>query len=271
MIDSRIDGQPAASVALADRGLAYGDGLFETMRVEQGKIALLDRHMQRLQLGCRRLHIPLDIQLVRREVCSFAQELQQGVCKLILTRGDGTRGYGLPQPATPRRILQAAPLPQWPAQNAHFGVCLYPCQTRLAIQPLLAGLKHLNRLEQVLARAEWQDPAFAEGLMLDTSGRIIEGVFSNVFFVCGNTLLTPALSGSGVAGIMREQVLELAAGQGLAVEITDLYPDQLGRMDEVFTCNSLYGIWPVLEYAGHSWPAGPLTRRLQSLINGQDT
>lgn len=271
MIDSLVDGQPVRAIPLADRGLAYGDGLFETMKVEQGGIVLLERHMQRLQLGCRRLRIPLDMQLVRQEINDFARELQQGVCKLILTRGDGERGYGLPQTARPRRILQAAPLPQWPARHAQTGIRLYPCQTRLAIQPLLAGLKHLNRLEQVLARAEWQDPAYAEGLMLDTSGRIIEGVFSNIFFVRNGKLLTPALEGSGVAGIMRERLLELAPGHGLAVEVVDLYPDQLGGMDEVFTCNSLYGIWPVLEYAGYSWPAGPQTLRLQSIINGQDS
>lgn len=271
MIDSLVDGQPATAVALADRGLAYGDGLFETMRVEQGKVVLLERHMHRLQLGCQRLQIPLDLQQVQQEVSTFARELQRGVCKLTLTRGDGERGYGLPLAARPRRILQAAPLPQWPAQHAQTGIRLYPCQTRLAVQPLLAGLKHLNRLEQVLARAEWRDPAYAEGLMLDTAGRIIEGVFSNVFFVRAGKLLTPALDGSGVAGIMRERLLELASGQALAVEIVDLYPEQLGGMDEVFTCNSLYGIWPVVEYTGYNWPVGPLTCRLQSIINGQDS
>lgn len=271
MIASRVDGQPASGIALVDRGLAYGDGLFETMRVEQGRIALLERHLQRLQLGCRRLLIALDAAQLEAEIRDFAATMQQGVCKLIVTRGDGQRGYGLPQPAMPRRILQAAPLPQWPAEHAGQGIRLFACQTRLAIQPLLAGLKHLNRLEQVMARAEWQDPAYAEGLMLDTSGRIIEGVFSNIFFVRDGTLLTPALDGSGVAGIMRERLLEQAAGLGLAVQLGDLYPEQLADMDEVFTCNSLYGIWPVLGYAGYQWPAGRLTRRLQSFFYRQDS
>lgn len=265
-----IDGQPASTIGLADRGLAYGDGLFETMRVEQGRVAWLEQHMQRLQDGCRRLRIPLDAGLLTEEIRAFATELQQGVCKLVLTRGDGQRGYALPQPATPRRILQGAPLPQWPAVHAQQGVHLYPCQTRLAIQPLLAGLKHLNRLEQVMARAEWQDAAYAEGMMLDTAGRIIEGVFSNLFFVRDGILLTPDLSGSGVAGIMRGRLLQLAGQLGLAVQEVDLYPEQLDRMSEVFTCNSLYGIWPVLGYAGYRWPAGPVTRRLQSIINRQD-
>ena len=266
-----VDGQPATAVGLADRGLAYGDGLFETMRVGQGRIALLDRHLQRLRAGCQRLQLEPDFEQLHSEIVAFAASLQQGVCKLVLTRGDGQRGYGMPQPAVPRRILQGASLPQWPEENARDGIRLFSCQSRLAIQPLLAGLKHLNRLEQVMARAEWQDPAFAEGLMLDTSGRIIEAVFSNIFFVRDGGLLTPRLNDSGVAGIMRGLLLELARQQGLAVEETDLYPRQLSTMDEAFTCNSLYGIWPVRAYAEHRWPAGPLTRRLQSIINRQDS
>ena len=161
MIAARVNGQPAMQVELADRGLAYGDGLFETMQVRQGAIALFDYHMQRLQLGCQRLQIPLDMQQLQHEIASFAAELQDGVCKLIVTRGDGQRGYGLPQPTQTRRILQAAPLPQWPVEHARDGIRLFPCQTRLAVQPLLAGLKHLNPLEQVLARTEWQDNAYA--------------------------------------------------------------------------------------------------------------
>lgn len=271
MIAARVNGQPAMQVELADRGLAYGDGLFETMQVRQGTIALLDYHMQRLQLGCQRLQIPLDVEQLQQEIDQFAAELQEGICKLIVTRGDGQRGYGLPQPTRSRRILQAAPLPQWPREHAQDGIRLFPCQTRLAVQPLLAGLKHLNRLEQVLARSEWQDNAYAEGLMLDTSGRIIEGVFSNIFFVRDGVLLTPDLAGSGVAGVMRARLLELATELGLVVQVTGLYPDDLQQMSEVFTCNSLYGIWPVRGYAEHSWPVGPLTRRLQSIINRQDS
>lgn len=267
-----VDGQPATGVALADRGLAYGDGLFETMRVKQGKVVMLGRHMQRLQKGCRRLLIPVDIALLEREIGAFASTLSHpAVCKLIVTRGDGQRGYGLPVSSMPRRILQASPLPQWPAGHAGDGIHLFPCQTRLAVQPLLAGLKHLNRLEQVLARAEWQDSAYAEGLMLDTAGRIIECVFSNIFLVRDGTLLTPDLSGSGVAGVMREQILELAGELGLAVQVCDLYPEVLARSDEVFACNSLYGIWPVVAYAGQSWSVGPLTRRLQTKVDRQDS
>ncbi|MBS7326852.1 MAG: aminodeoxychorismate lyase [Thiopseudomonas sp.] len=262
-----VNGQPAVGLALTDRGLAYGDGLFETMRVTDGQINWLELHLQRLQSGCQRLRIDLDMTQMRHELLAFAAQQGQGVCKLILTRGDGQRGYGLPQPTYPRRILQAAPLPLWPAQHAEQGVRLFPCQTRLAIQPLLAGLKHLNRLEQVMARAEWNDSEHAEGLLLDTEGRIIECVFSNIFFVRQGCLLTPELSGSGVAGIMRERIMQLARELGIAVQIRDILPDALAGMDELFTCNSLYGIWPVREYRGQQWLPGPLTRKLQHILD----
>lgn len=265
-----VDGQPAASISLADRGLAYGDGLFETMRVQQGKIALLDYHLKRLRNGCQRLLIEPDWPALEQEIQAFAAQHPNGVCKLILTRGDGQRGYGLPQSASPRRILQAAQLPQWPASHARDGVQLFPCKTRLAIQPALAGLKHLNRLEQVLARAEWQNADYAEGLMLDTQGRVIEGVFSNLFLVRSGQLYTAELSGSGVAGIMRTLILEIAQWMKLAAHVVELYPEDLQAADEVFTCNSLYGIWPVIGCADWRWPVGPLTRRLQESLKSSE-
>jgi 4-amino-4-deoxychorismate lyase len=146
-------------------------------------------------------------------------------------------------------------------------VRLFPCTTRLAEQPILAGLKHLNRLEQVLARAEWQDLAFAEGLMRDTSGRVIEGVFSNLFIVDSARLMTPSLERCGVAGVMREEVLERARQVGVSTLVCDLSLEQLHRADEVFVCNSLYGIWPVRQLDASVWSVGPVTRKLQRLVN----
>ncbi len=165
-----------------------------------------------------------------------------------------------------RRILLGNPLPSYPAANAEQGVRLFPCATRLAEQPLLAGLKHLNRLEQVLARGEWQDPAFAEGLMRDQSGRVIEGVYSNLFLLKDGVLTTADLSRCGVAGVMRAEVLEQARRLGISCEVRDIGYDELLGADEVFLCNSLYGIWPVRELAASVWPAGPLTRKLQALV-----
>src|SRR5690606_9520667 len=187
------------------------------------------------------------------ELQAFAGQLGAGVAKLIVTRGEGQRGYAPPQPCQPLRILQSAPLPQYPVAHAERGVRLFPCVTRLAEQPLLAGLKHLNRLEQVLARAAWQDAECAEGLMRDSSGRVIEGVYSNLFLVIGGVLVTADLSRCGVAGVMRAEILQQARSLGLVIELRDISFEELLGADEVFLCNSLYGIWPVRALQERHW------------------
>lgn len=261
-----VDGQPAVGVPVHDRGFAYGDGLFETIRVVRQQPQLLDRRLQRLEAGCQRLGIPFDLAQLRTQVLAFSAELGDGVAKLVLTRGDGQRGYAPPQSCQPRTLLMGSPAPAYPREHAEHGVQLYPCATRLAEQPALAGLKHLNRLEQVLARGEWQDPAFAEGLVRDMSGCVIEGVFSNIFLVSQGVLQTPSLERCGVAGVMRAEILERAQRAGIDVQICDIAFEELLEADEVFVCNSLYGIWPVRQLQEHVWPVGPLTRKLQSLI-----
>lgn len=263
---SWVDGQPAVSVPLKDRGLAYGDGLFETIAVKAGQPLLLDRHLQRLNEGCRRLALVADHSVIRSEVLAYAAALGDGVLKLILTRGDSLRGYGLNPGAPVRRILQGSAPATYPPGHGVEGISLFPCATRLAEQPLLAGLKHLNRLEQVLARAEWQDADHAEGLMLDMSGRVIEGVFSNLFLVRNGLLLTSDLSRCGVAGVMRAELLAQAKALGIPVVVADISVEQLRQADEVFVCNSVYGIWPVRGCAAMSWPVGPLTRKLQGIV-----
>ncbi len=263
---SWVDGQPAEGLPIHDRALAYGDGLFETIKVLAGRPELLDRHLQRLEHGCQRLAIPCDINGVGSQLIAFSAELGEGVAKLIVSRGEGKRGYAPPVPCMPRTVLTGSSLPIYPKAHAEQGVRLYPCTTRLAEQPILAGLKHLNRLEQVLARAEWQDPVYAEGLMRDTSGRVIEGVFSNLFIVESDRLMTPSLERCGVAGVMREEVLERARTAGVPIQVGDLSLGQLYRSDEVFVCNSLYGIWPVRQLDASVWPVGPVTRKLQSLV-----
>lgn len=264
-MDSWVDGQPADALSLKDRGLAYGDGLFETIAVHGGQPVLLERHLTRLAEGCSRLAISADIELVRSELQAYAAAMGEGVLKLILTRGDGLRGYAPDPAAQGRRILQGNPPAAYPAVHGEQGVRLFPCVTRLSNQPLLAGLKHLNRLEQVLARAEWHDSEHAEGLMLDQAGRVIEGVFSNLFVVRDGVLITPDLKRCGVAGVMRAEILFQAESLAIPSQITDISLEQLQWADEVFICNSVYGVWPVRAYAALSWPVGPLTRKLQTI------
>ncbi|HWV09494.1 MAG TPA: aminodeoxychorismate lyase [Pseudomonas sp.] len=264
-MQSWVDGRPAELLSVTDRGLAYGDGLFETIAVSRGKPTLLDRHMARLLAGCVRLNLPLDADLVRDELLRFSAALGEGVAKLIVTRGDGQRGYAPPQPTVARRILQGSGKPAYPASHAERGIRLFPCATRLSEQPLLAGLKHLNRLEQVLARAEWSDSEHAEGLMCSLSGLVVEGVFSNLFLVRDGRLSTPDLSGYGVAGVMRAELLAQAAALGIDTEVRGITLDELLAADEVFLCNSVYGVWPVRALQAHDWPVGPLTRKLQAI------
>lgn len=261
-----INGQPVDGITVADRGLAYGDGLFETIKVRNGCAPLLERHLTRLAEGCQRLMIPCDMQVLRNELSIYMQQLDQGVCKLILTRGAGQRGYAMPEPCAPQRILQASSLPQWPVAHRLQGIQLFACQLRLSEQPLLASLKHLNRLEQVLARAEWSNPAYAEGLLLDRQSRVVDCVFSNIFIVYNQQLLTPDLHSCGVAGVMRAELLARAQAAGFSVAVSDITLQQFLQADEVFTCNGLYGIWPVRSYATQHWPIGPVTLKLQQLI-----
>ncbi len=260
-----LDGRPASAIDLQNRGLAYGDGVFETIAVRRGHPSLLGLHLERLALGCSRLAIPLDLPLVRDELLRFAEALGEGVAKLVVTRGDGLRGYASTPDTPARRVLLAGPAPAYPSRNAEHGVTLFACQTRLAEQPRLARLKHLNRLEQVLARAEWQGSDPAEGLMRDTSGRVIEGVYSNLFLVRDGALLTADLGRCGVAGVMRAALIDAARPAGLTVRVTDLALTDLAQADEVFLCNSLYGVWPVVRHAELSWSPGPVTRKLQAL------
>lgn len=258
-----IDGEARDRIDARDRGLAYGDGLFETIAVDGGVPLLWERHVQRLTWGCERLGLPLpDPALLAAETRHLCREADRAVLKLILTRGSGGRGYRPPQPATTTRILGLHPWPDYPAAWREEGVRVRICDTRLAVQPALAGLKHLNRLEQVLARREWDDPAIAEGLMLDTAGRVVEGTFTNLFLVRDGVLRTPELSGSGVAGIMRDRVLETADGLGLPRVTGAVTLDDMAAAEEVFLTNTLIGIWPVQAIDERPYPVGDHARTL---------
>ncbi len=268
-----VDGRPADAVPVDDRGFQYGDGLFETCRVEEGRVACLTRHLARLSSGCERLGFPQpDLVALRAEIDSFVAATRQGVLKLTLTRGSSARGYGPAGDTRPRRVLCLSPLPDWPPQAQRDGVRLRFCDTRLVINPRLAGIKHLNRLEQVLARREWHDEAIRDGLMCDTRERVIEGTMSNLFLVTGGVLHTPRLDECGVAGVMRSVVIDLAEREGMVLEIGDISRHDVRYADELFVCNSLIGIWPVASIDGmNDYPVGDMTRALQDRLAAGET
>jgi 4-amino-4-deoxychorismate lyase len=223
-----------------------------------------------LQAGCERLGIPLmDTVQLAREANELLAGAGRGVLKLVVTRGSGGRGYRAPAKVTPRRILQLHPWPDFPPAAAEAGVAVRLCTIRLCHNPLLAGIKHLNRLEQVLARREWDDPQIGEGLLLDVDGRLVEGTMSNLFLVREESLLTPDLGRCGVAGIMRTIILEQAERQSLTADIRVLDMDDLQTADEVFLCNSLIGIWPVISIDGRPYRKGAITIHMQQLLHAE--
>ncbi|NJA05420.1 aminodeoxychorismate lyase [Methylococcaceae bacterium WWC4] len=258
-----LNGEPAHCIDPADRGLQYGDGLFETLEVRQGRPLFLDRHLRRLASGCRRLMIPMpDAGLLEAEALSFAAGREAAVLKLIVTRGCGGRGYRQPDVIQPTRLFSLHPYPDYPAHYQTDGIVADFCRQRLSSNATLAGIKHLNRLEQVLARAEWSDDSCQEGLMLDVQNYVVEGTMSNLFIVKNGVLLTPALTDCGVAGIVREWSLAFAAAEGLPSVEAAITVDQVLAADEVFVTNSVIGIWPVRRLAGQDFPVGPVTQRI---------
>ncbi len=241
-----INGTPAQVIEAADRGLQYGDGLFETLAVVDGRPCLWKGHLNRLRSGCKRMGIDCpDESLLLEESLAEIDSAQRGILKIIVTRGIGQRGYRPPMPSNPSRILNFMPWPTHSENRADRGVEVQLCSVRLGRNPVLAGMKTLNRLEQVLARAEWSDDRIAEGLMFDTEGYLIEGTASNVFLYREGHLFTPDLSNCGIAGIMRGLVIEQAEKRGIPLSVQDLRLADLKSADGLFLTSSLIGICPV--------------------------
>jgi len=259
------------NLPVADRGLQYGDGLFETLALRNGEPLLWDRHLLRLDEGCHRLGLPApDKRLLREEVTRIAGSDTRAVVKIILTRGAAGRGYRADAAGTATRIVQRLPWPYYPGTASIEGVAVRWCDTRLSRQSRLAGLKHLNRLEQVLARAEWQDD-YAEGLMRDTDGLVIEGTMTNLFLVRTNdTVVTPDLSQSGIAGVMRAQVLESAAAMGMHCVTQAVSVDMIESAQELFLTNSLIGIWPIRRIEARHYVVGQISQALQAALHAAD-
>lgn len=266
-----INGIEGRHIDALDRGLQYGDGLFETLRIRDGRPRHWDEHMQRLAEGCARLRLPaVETEPLAAEARLLSQGVADGVLKIVLTRGDSGRGYAPPVVVRPTRLLALFPPPSYPPAVAREGVAVRVCDTRLGHSPALAGIKHLNRLEQVLARAEWKDRGTAEGLMLDNEGNVIEGTMSNLFLLRDGRLSTPELSRCGVAGVTRARVMRLAPSLGMAVEQRRIAIDDLAAADELFLTNSVIGLWPVRHCAGRDYTPGPLTARLAEALEADD-
>jgi 4-amino-4-deoxychorismate lyase len=272
-------------VSSRDRGLAYGDGLFETIAYVNQTLHNWSLHWARLQRGARQLSLPHPDELTVLEQIEleleYANHDQNNACviKIILTRGQGGRGYRVPDLTEASLIVS---LHQWPAVNANNyqqGIQLTLCETCLSQQPALAGIKHLNRLEQVLACKELGNSVFQDGLMLACSDNelldrhIIEATSSNVFFVFEDRLLTPKINRCGIQGTIREQIKKLAGELDITLEELSYSLKNIYKTSEIFLCNSVFGVLPVaaVQYQNiidwHYQSPCTITRRLSEIIN----
>ncbi|MFN7552761.1 MAG: aminodeoxychorismate lyase [Pseudomonadota bacterium] len=249
-----VDGVASGALPVDDRGLAYGDGLFETMRARDGRIALWGFHLARLRCGCERLGIPEPDGATLVNECERVLDGDtDAVLKLILTRGSGGRGYAVPHEPRPRRVLTRMPAPPPPRPE---GLRLHACVTRLPLDPALAGIKHLNRLHQVLARTEAEAAGADEGLCLDAAGRVACATAANVFAVVDGALRTPSVDQAGVAGACRAALLA-DPWLGPTLRVGALSPLELERASEVFLTSAVRGVQPVAAIGGSTFVPGP--------------
>jgi 4-amino-4-deoxychorismate lyase len=257
-----VGGQRVDAMPTDDRGVAYGDGLFETMRVHAGQVPWWDAHWARLRHGARRLRMGLpDEGQARNEAAALLADCAGGVLKLLVTRGSG-RGYAATD-APPNWMLSRHPLPMTPSRD---GLTLRWCATRLAIQPALAGIKHCNRLEQVLARAEWNDPAASdrdadEGLMRSGEGDVVCATAANLFVLRDGRWLTPGLDRCGVEGVCRARLMPLLEAREARLSVSDVE-----EASAVFLCNAVRGILGVARLGTRTWPTQPALAEARRML-----
>jgi 4-amino-4-deoxychorismate lyase len=264
-----IDGVPD-SAGGPDRGSQFGDGVFETMAAANGRIPALERHLQRLERGCVALGLPEpDRDRLVRDIESLLPSARRAVIKVIVGPAGTGRGYARPAGAGLTHRVGCLP---WPSRLPET-LSVTVCRIRLAAQPALAGIKHCNRLEQILARREVDAAGADEGLMRDRDDRIVEGVAANVFVVRHGVLQTPPLDQCGVAGVMRSRVLEAAEQLGVATQVTPLLLTDILEADELFMTNSLIGVRRVhrltREAGAQEWNPGPITNRIREGVVDQ--
>lgn len=263
-----IDGVGGDLVPVDDRGLQYGDGLFETILVRKGVPRFLEAHLARLARGCERLGLSLDAPAVRADIATAAAKSPAlAIVKVIVTRGSATRRGYAPHRSIARRIVSLWPTADTGALAA--GVALGIARTRVATNPAVAGLKHLNRLDNVLAAAEIAADEF-DVLMLDSAERLVCGSACNVFAIRGRSLVTPGVGSAGVAGVLRSIVLREAPSLGFDVVENPMQLADLVAADGVFVTNARVGVVPVTRVREHSFRMTDIALQLRAHIEALD-
>ncbi len=262
-----INGKPSAGLSVFDRGLAYGDGVFRTFLVKNGVPHHWELQYQKLTQDCLAMGLacPSNEELLS-DIEALFDEGSDAVAKIIVTRGESARGYAVPADIQANRVVTKSAPPTYPLSNQTQGVKLHLCELKLGLQVKLAGIKHLNRLENVLARMEWSDVNIADGLLLDSNDNVIECTMSNIFARFGSQLITPALDQCGVDGIARKRIIEHAKHFKLDMKIEAMKLDQLMQADEIIICNSLFGAWQVVNFNNKQWTKQELDAQLRDML-----
>jgi 4-amino-4-deoxychorismate lyase len=269
MVTTLVNGIVCDYISVQDRGLHYGDGVFETLAYVEGHFQFLQQHLARMQDGAERLGIPYpDESLFLSDIRKLLQKAAapKGVFKLILTRGQSQRGYRPANKSVATRICQYSDWPEHMVNWKSEGIDTCICNTRASVNTSVAGIKHLNRLENVLASSEL-GANYQEGFLLDNSDNVIEGTMSNIFAVFDNTLVTPELSCSGIEGIIREQVLTIAEENRINTEIRCVSKDEIVHAREIFICNSLLGVCAVNTIDGVKVQSNNITNIIDAALN----
>ena len=268
-----INGDFNQAISPLDRGFAYGDGVFRTMVMRSGLPVNWPLHYQKLVADCAAIGIvcPSAELLMSDFLQLFSIEdidsEKQEVAKIMITRGEGERGYKPPAVTTPTRVIIRSAMPQYVKESYTGGVQLHVCNTRLSSQVKLAGVKHLNRLENILARMEWRDEGIFDGVLLDQQGNVIECTMSNIFARFDKVLVTPDLCECGVAGITRQRICDVSSALNLTAEVAPLSLSRMLQADELFICNSLYGAFQVSKIGDTTWVQQALAKTFRNLLS----
>jgi 4-amino-4-deoxychorismate lyase len=248
-----VNGRPGTAIELSDRGFQFGDGVFTTLLIQDGIPLFAREHLDRLERDAKTLRLPSpDREILTREITQLASGCPSGILKIHWTRGSGGRGYLPPENLAPTRALVLRPTDPI-SEEVPAPLTVRWAAMRLGINPLLAGAKHMNRLEQVLARLEWSAPEIDEALLLDSEGFVVEGVSTNLFLLHGGIVVTPLLDRAGVRGVMRDLLIKMAAASGYSVREERVSPESLASADALVLTNSLRGISPVASLEGRSY------------------
>ncbi|WDE09796.1 aminodeoxychorismate lyase [Thalassomonas haliotis] len=241
MLYCQVNGQQTNILSVNDRGFAYGDGIFTTGKITAGCLELCDEHLSRLKFGCSKLQITSpDWLKLGEDLRQIAVQYQTAVMKVIITAGQGGRGYSRFGTGEPNVIIQVHAFPEHYALWARQGITLGICEQKLGLNPMLAGIKHLNRLEQVLIRQELDLRSEDDVLVVNLRDEIVETSCSNVFWQQDGRWFTPELSDSGVRGLARAGILAKLAAVQVKASLS-----ALDKINAMFICNAVMGVVPV--------------------------